>query len=270
MQFTPFISPPQFCASKNIFSYARKKGLDFREAIISLLDLNIWPEELRRNYGLLSCAKQAALLKMPIFIAGCGGLGEEVAAMLVRMGAGQLFLCDHDIFEESNLNRQIFCSIKTLGLSKAEVTAKALGEIAPWGEYYAIKQKLERGNILPLLGDSAIVIDCLDSVQAKKMLEQAVMLKGCAWLHGSVLQFEGFACIKSRACDTLGHLYPTDFYESGAGSVLAYVVTGTAALMCALFRRWLDNPDYSSPVVYCDYSIPEIDRFQTDHPDYSA
>ena len=50
----------------------------------------------------------AALRSSTILQIGCGGLGGEIGASLVRQGAGKLVLCDHDIVTTSNLNRQRF------------------------------------------------------------------------------------------------------------------------------------------------------------------
>ncbi len=54
------------------------------------------------------------LLEMRVFMAGCGGLGGAVADMLARTGIGMFRLCDPDVFEETNLNRQLFWHRKRL------------------------------------------------------------------------------------------------------------------------------------------------------------
>lgn len=251
----------QFCSSKRIAAFARHHQLPFGEAMAFLLAHEIWPERFRRNYGLLTGSQQARLLSMPIFLAGCGGLGGEMAALLAHMGAGRITLCDYDHFEESNLNRQRFCSEKNLGKAKAEVAASSLKELASWGEFKPLKVKLTQENLPALISDSAIVIDCLDSVASKKILENAAKQQGKAWLHGSVLAHEGFACLESSASGTLSRLYSADFPESGAGPVLAHVVAGTAALMASLFCRWLKELP-ASDLLHCDFSAPELETFE--------
>lgn len=252
---------PRFLSLKDIAQYSRQKGLALKEAVRSLLEEGGIPEIFRRNAGLISVQNQARLLDTPIFIAGAGGLGGEVAALLAQLGAGNLYLCDYDVFEESNTNRQRFCDSLTLGLPKAEITANALAKKIPWGDFKPVIHKLAPGDFPECFKNCAIVVDCLDSVAGKETLENEAMKAGIAWLHGSVLEYEGFACIKARPGGTLKSLYGSQIRESGAGSVLSCTVAGVASVMASLFIRWLNKPDYSSPLLHMDYSIPELERF---------
>lgn len=256
--------PPQFCATAQIEAWGKRRGLDPASAMRDLLGHDVWPERFRRNYGVLSASLQARLIELPILIAGCGGLGGEIAASLARLGAGRLFLCDYDRFEESNLNRQHFCTEKSLGKAKAEVCADALLQIAPYGDFRPLTQKLTPETLPKLLPDCEIVIDCLDSVSAKKMLEQAAMKAAKPWLHGSVSQHEGFACLQSSPDGLISRLYAQEFREPAPYAVLSHVVTGTAALMASLFLRWLANPAFSSSLLHIDFSVPELEQFQTE------
>lgn len=64
-------------------------------------------------------------------IAGLGGLGSNIAAMLARTGVGQLVLADFDIVEPSNLNRQNYF-VSHLGQYKTEATASLIHQINPF------------------------------------------------------------------------------------------------------------------------------------------
>ena len=46
--------------------------------------------------------------KFRVGIAGAGGLGSNCAVALARSGIGTLVICDFDIIEEANLNRQFY------------------------------------------------------------------------------------------------------------------------------------------------------------------
>ena len=251
----------QFLPLIEIERCARDKGISLKEAVRSALAEGAAPECFRRNAGLISLQDQLRLLDLPIFIAGVGGLGGEVAAHLTHLGAANLYLCDYDIFEESNSNRQRFCDSSTLGLQKAAVTAEALSKKIPWGDFKPVFQKLSRDNLPATFKECSIVVDCLDSVSGKEKLESMAMEAGIAWLHGSVLDCEGFVCLKSRPDSVLKSLYGTQTNESGAGSVLSHIVGGTACAMIALFMRWLVNPDYSSSLIHLDFSVPEMEQF---------
>ena len=76
------------------------------------------PERFYRNAGVLNSREMARLLESRVFIAGCSVLGGHVAVLLARLGIGALRLCDPDVFEESHLNRQCFCTEQTLSRPK--------------------------------------------------------------------------------------------------------------------------------------------------------
>lgn len=252
----------QYCTNRQLTAYAARHKLDLLSSVRQLMTHAILPQQFLRNAGLLSLSTQQKLLDLPIFIAGLGGLGGEMAATLVQLGAANLFLCDFDCFEESNLNRQRFCNHDTLAQPKALVTAQYLKRKAPWGSFQPLVIKLTRENLPALLDSKALVIDCLDSIPAKQALEEAAGKAEIPWLHGSLLQLEGFVCLKPRPGGTMIRLFGDNCVESGAGSTLSHVVSGTAALMASLFKRWLENPAFESPLLHADFSIPEVETFQ--------
>ena len=256
--------PIQFRSDEFVADYSRKKGLSLRDGLRALMRDGVFPERFRRNEGLVSPECQLELLDMPLFIAGCGGLGGEIAAQLARFGAGRLFLCDYDKFEESNLNRQRFCNMETLGRFKAETAAEELSKIAPFGEFHSKIFRLEPQRAPETLAACALVIDCLDSTQGKKMLENMARTAGRPWLHGAVLQFEGFACLRTHPRGLLERLYGADCRQDGAGSVLANVVAGTASLMLSLFVKWLHNREFSSRLIHADFSVPEVESLEVE------
>lgn len=241
---------------------AQKHGLSPRDVMLGLLDRDVWPERFCRNAGILSAKDMRRLLKTRVFIAGCGGLGGAVADMLARTGIGMFRLCDPDVFEESNLNRQLFCTEKTLGRPKAAVVGAGLREIASHLTVEALEIAATKDNLPYLLRDVDMVIDCLDSVKAKKMLENAAQKTGLAYLHGSVLASEGLVWMDKPAEARLGRLYPQD--ESGAESfpVLAGTVCGAAALMCSLLVKNIAVGEEHSPVLHLDFSVPGIESFE--------
>ena len=56
-----------------------------------------------------------------IAVFGLGGVGGYAAEMLVRSGIGKLTVIDGDVFDITNINRQIFALNTTVGLDKCDV-----------------------------------------------------------------------------------------------------------------------------------------------------
>ena len=85
-----------------------------------------------KNQPLISTEKQELLAKKKIVILGLGGLGGYLAHGALRLGIGKLHLIDGDVFHESNLNRQLFCTEKSIGQAKVDIVKEAtLGSSLP-------------------------------------------------------------------------------------------------------------------------------------------
>ena len=84
-----------------------------------------------RNLGFVTPEEQAKLQQARVFIPGAGGMGGAAFMLLVRAGVGHFAVADIDTFEVSNLNRQVFASLDTVGRPKVEVAAEAARRINP-------------------------------------------------------------------------------------------------------------------------------------------
>lgn len=250
---------------------AQYLALPLKAVLMGLLEKDIWPLRFYRNKGVFTAAQMIHLLSQRVFLAGCGGLGGYVAQLMTRMGVGAFRLCDPDVFEESNINRQCFCTEKTLGQLKVEVCRQNLLDIASYLDVEAYALAAAPHTLPRLLTDVDLVVDCLDSVPRKKMLEQAAEETGIPFLHGSVLQNEGFAFFSSSSSSSfspsvrLSSLYPdiqAGNASSGGQSTSVCAVAGVAGLMVALFGKSL-SPAFpqNSHLLHLDCSIPELEQF---------
>ena len=85
-----------------------------------------YPARYDRNKTALSDWECELLAEKRIAIIGCGGLGGLVIEALARIGVGHLRVIDGDVFEQSNLNRQLLCTEEALGREKAAVAAERI------------------------------------------------------------------------------------------------------------------------------------------------
>jgi sulfur carrier protein ThiS adenylyltransferase len=104
-----------------------------------------------------------------IGIAGCGGLGSNVATMLTRAGIGELMLVDFDNVEMSNLNRQHFF-LSDVGKTKVEALSYHLKNINPDIKLNAVCKKLVKEDVESLFKNIDILIEAFDKAEAKKWL----------------------------------------------------------------------------------------------------
>lgn len=90
-----------------------------------------YAEFTTRNLGFITPVEQTALREGAVFVAGVGGMGGACFLALVRAGVGRFAVCDIDVFETSNLNRQVFAFTDTVGQDKAEAACAAARRINP-------------------------------------------------------------------------------------------------------------------------------------------
>ncbi|MDY0087242.1 MAG: sulfur carrier protein ThiS adenylyltransferase ThiF [Coriobacteriia bacterium] len=145
-----------------------------------------------------------------VAIVGCGGLGSNVAAMLVRAGVGSLILIDYDAVEESNLNRQMFFRDQ-IGVAKVEALGETLRRIAPGVNLALVHKCMTPENLLATVGDADVVVEAADHAEVKAMVANVV----CSHPTGMVLvAASGIAGIDS-ANDIATHRVATNFYVVG-------------------------------------------------------
>ncbi|MFH1152321.1 MAG: HesA/MoeB/ThiF family protein [Pseudomonadota bacterium] len=126
-----------------------------------------------RNFSALSQKDQGRLKTSRVCIVGLGGLGGGVTEMLARIGVGSLVLVDGDVFEPSNLNRQILCTEKLLGVPKASAAEDRVKAINPTIEVRGVQGFMTEVNSDELLEGCHVAVDCLDTIPARFILEKA-------------------------------------------------------------------------------------------------
>ena len=117
------------------------------------------------------------LKKAKICILGLGGLGSNVAILLARSGIAYLKLVDFDIVEASNLNRQQY-RISHIGMKKTEAIKTIIKEINPFVEVETLDIKVNRENILSVVGDVEIVVEAFDVAETKAMAIEELLING--------------------------------------------------------------------------------------------
>ena len=136
--------------------------------------MNLKEEDLlKRNVKDIS----EKLKKAKVCILGLGGLGSNVATLLARSGIGYLKLVDFDIVEASNLNRQQY-RISHTGMKKTEAIKTIIKEINPFVEIEVLDVKVDRENILSIVGDIEIVVEAFDVAETKAMAIEELLING--------------------------------------------------------------------------------------------
>ena len=189
--------------------------------------MTVWPEALSRNRGALDPGQQQQLLNAHVVVCGCGGLGGQVVENLARIGIGRLTLFDMDSFAPSNLNRQLGALQQTMGKNKAETLAGRTGQIHDFIQVQALEIDFRATERFV---DADVVVDCLDSVEARRDLAERCNTQNLPLVHGAVNGWYGQVGIQQPGGNLLTKLYPEGELQLEPPPVLAFTATIVASL----------------------------------------
>ena len=145
---------------------------------------------------------QDRLKSARVTVVGAGGLGSPVLTYLTMAGVGYIRVIDHDTVSLSNLNRQ-FLHIETgLGSKKAESARERLRHLNSELQIEAISEKLTEKNVFSLFENSDVVIDCVDHIGTRLIVNEACLEMGIPLVEGGISGFYGFvtAIDREHAC----------------------------------------------------------------------
>ncbi len=134
---------------------------------------------------------QQALLAARVVIVGAGGLGGPVLSYLAAAGVGRIAIVDDDAVELSNLQRQIHFQTEDVGAGKVERAAASARAINPTIEIEPVAARLDDANASDIIAGADLVIDGVDSFEARYALNRACMGARVPLLSGAIGRFDG-------------------------------------------------------------------------------
>ncbi len=225
-------------AAKDTDKIAVEAGVTGKEVEIAALENDIVPERYIRNMKTLSVGDQLKLIGATVSVVGLGGLGGMVIEMLARVGVGRLKLIDGDLFEESNLNRQVTSRMANMGKPKADAARERVLEINAGITVESYRSFLEEENATELIRDSDVVVDCLDSLKSRYYLALACRKIAAPLVVAAVAGLAGQVTVFFPEDDGFETVYgaPGEVPEKGVETLLgnlAPIVGMIANIECA-------------------------------------
>ncbi len=195
---------------------------------------------LQREISLIGEDAVDMLSKKKVAVVGLGGVGGAAFEAVVRCGVGQILAVDADVFEVTNLNRQILATTGNLGKQKAAEAKKRAESINPGCRVESLPERITPENVRLITGwRPDFVIDAIDTVSAKLAL-----IERC--------RDEGINIISSMGT---GNRLDARGFKVGFAEDTAGFGCGLARVMRReLRRRGLNDV----PVLYCE--TPPIDN----------
>lgn len=156
---------------------------------------------------------QERLLNAKVLIIGMGGLGSPAAMYLAAAGVGHLWLCDFDVVDLSNLQRQIIHNSDDIGKPKVESARETLLALNPLIEVTPLYQQLDGKALAQQVANVDVVLDCTDNLPTRFAINQACVNTKTPLVSGAAIRMEGQISVFQGYlpdCPCYRCLYPSD------------------------------------------------------------
>ena len=202
-----------------------------------------------RNIPALSEEECLLLRNKRVLVVGCGGLGGNLISILLRIGVGNLRIVDGDVFEATNLNRQLFSSVPNLGRNKARSAAQIAGSINPDVNVDVIDAFFTEENADALLQGCDIAIDALDNIPGRRLLAAACEKAGIPLVYGAISGWVAQAALSLPGDKLIETLYPEDTVVRDK-SVLSFTPALCASMQASLCIKYLTGRPVETGTIY--------------------
>ncbi len=160
-----------------------------------------------RNHTSISKEENQILKESKVAVVGCGGLGGHIIEMLGRIGLGTITAIDGDIFDETNLNRQLLCNEGNIGQSKAQAAKERIEIVNSEIEIIVKNVYLDRDSGEELLRGHDLVVDALDNIESRFIVQEVCKKLGIPLVHGAIAGWYGQVTTIYPGDDTLNKIY---------------------------------------------------------------
>ena len=207
-----------------------------------------------RNIPALTESECLALQEKHVLIVGCGGLGGHILDQLARLGVGHIRVVDGDVFDATNLNRQLLSTVHLLGSHKAKAAADHIARVNPNITAEAVDAFLTEENAFFLLAGCDVVLDALDNIPSRKVLAAACARAGIPYVYGAIQGWVAQVAISMPGDRLIDTLYPEDIVIRDK-SVLSFTPALCASVQTALcVKLLLGKPVETGTIFYFDLS----------------
>ncbi len=180
---------------------------------------------------------QAIIKQSKVLVIGAGGLGCPCLLALAGAGVGVIGIADFDYVAASNLHRQTLYSLNDTEKKKVLVAAERLSQYNPFINIVAHDIYVHPENIIDLLQQYNIVVDCTDNFIARYLINDACVYLNKPLIYGAIHQAEGQATVFNyNGSATLRCLFPKDDNDTtqNCADIGAYnITTGIIGLLMA-------------------------------------
>jgi molybdopterin/thiamine biosynthesis adenylyltransferase len=171
---------------------------------------------------------QEKLTKSHALIVGAGGLGSPAALYMAASGVGTMTICDFDVVDLTNLQRQIIHTTQSVGINKAVSAQQTIFEINPDVTVQTVQQKSTEAELSRLVEAADVVLDCSDNFATRYALNRLCIAHKKPLVSGAALAFEGQITVYDMRHNN-SPCYHCLFPDNGEGTDLRCATNGVFA-----------------------------------------
>jgi adenylyltransferase/sulfurtransferase len=134
---------------------------------------------------------QQRLLDAHVLMIGAGGLGSPASLYLASAGIGTLTICDGDVVDLTNLQRQIVHREAAVGQPKVSSARDTLLAINPRVNINAVQERVAGDRLAQLVAAADIVLDGSDNFATRHAVNRACVAARKPLVSGAGIRFDG-------------------------------------------------------------------------------
>lgn len=211
---------------------------------------------------------QSVLEKSTIAIIGCGALGSLQASMLVRMGAGALRIADGDHVTIGNIHRQLLFTEQHAVEKRLKVEAaeEELQRIDKRAGIQTLAEFITPANIDNFIVGADIVLDAVDDVQTRFLINDTCLKNGIPWIYTGVAGTQGLIMpVDPAGGPCLRCLYPdVPPKEESANCLNSGILPQTVAMAVSMqimqAVKMLTGKSETGTLIKFDCMVPDVQK----------
>lgn len=198
---------------------AHSTGKSLFETEMEFLRNEIIPLKYVKTVQAIGLDNLIQLRLAKVAVLGCGGIGGFACEALVRMGVGTLIAVDGDVYEETNLNRQLYSYEDNLGISKSKITCETLRRVNSASMISYVDQKLTAENFSELIESPTVVVDAIDRLVDRLAFSQICRKQGIPYFFGNIGSSDFRIGVQGAGSDLLERIFEgTNVTDPSEGS----------------------------------------------------
>ncbi|MEM8632069.1 MAG: HesA/MoeB/ThiF family protein [Pseudomonadota bacterium] len=134
---------------------------------------------------------QRRLKEAKVLVIGAGGLGSPVLSYLSAAGVGTIGVIDDDVVDNSNLQRQVIHTDRTIGMPKVFSAQGAMEAQNPFVTVRPYNRRLTPEIAQDLFAEYDLILDGTDNFATRYLVNETAVALGKPLIAAALTQWEG-------------------------------------------------------------------------------